>query len=190
MRILITGFEPFGGSEVNSSWEVASRVGIQPVEGHEILCRQLPVSFRRVGEQIEELLMEVRPDIAIMLGQKGSGNSIDIERVALNMMDSAKEDNDGYMPDESLIHPDGPPAYFSHLPVKVLRDCLIENGISAKVSNSAGLYVCNCAYYEAINAVCGNGLKTRVAFVHIPRISEDWTIEKLQLAVTLLIEHC
>ena len=68
------------------------------VEGAELIIRQLPVSFRRVGEQMENLLEEIGPDVVIMLGQHGSSNSIRIERVALNIMDSVKGDNDGYIP--------------------------------------------------------------------------------------------
>ena len=141
MKVLVTGFEPFGGSEVNSSWETAVRVGqLAP----RVACMEtllLPVSFVRAGKKIREALREKRPGVLIMLGQRSKGESIDIERIAINMMDASNPDNDGYHPQEQTIVDWGEAAYFSNLPVKTLRDALLHRGIPARVSNSAGLYV-------------------------------------------------
>ena len=187
MRVLISGFEPFGGDNINSSWEVASRIGMQPSEGVELVVKQLPVSFSRVGKVVEELLDEFSPDIMIMLGQMGNSNSIRVERVAINLMDSMKGDNDGYVPDEESIEMDGAPAYFTSLPVKQFRDALLENGIQAAVSNSAGLYVCNRTYYAALHKISTSQMQTKALFVHLPRISEEWSIGRLQQAVELIL---
>lgn len=188
MRILLTGFEPFGGSDMNSSWETATRVGMRSFEGVEVVVRQLPVSFRMVGDKISGLLEEIRPDVMVMLGQRGKGTSIDVERIAINLMYSEKGDNDGYMPDEVPIMDDAPLACSSNLPVRRLKDSLTEKGIEARVSNSAGLYVCNCAYYEALRAVELNGLEIRVVFVHVPKISDDNDLKNCTDAISILIE--
>ena len=176
MRIVVTGFEPFGGSDINSSWETAALIGQRPPKDvdMEVVC--LPVSFRRVGAVLQEVLTERQPDVLVMLGQ-------------INLMHTENSDNDGYSPDEVPICRCGESAYFSNLPVKGLRDSLLKEGIVAKVSNSAGLYVCNCTYYNALKTIKELNLPTRAVFVHVPKISEEFPAEKLAGAVRLIIEQ-
>lgn len=187
-KVLLTGFEPFGGSDINSSWETAVRVGqLAPKD----VCMEtllLPVSFMRAGKKIREALKEKRPDVLVMLGQRGKGESIDIERIAINMMDASSSDNDGYHPQEQTIVDEGEAAYFSNLPVKTLRDALLHRGIPARVSNSAGLYVCNSTYYNALNEIYDQGLSTKALFIHLPIISEDFPIEMLTDAILAIID--
>lgn len=188
MKVLITGFEPFGSSEVNSSWETAVRVGQLAPKDACMETLLLPVSFVRAGKRIREALREKRPDVLVMLGQRGKGESIDIERIAINMMDASNPDNDGYHPQEQTIVDWGEAAYFSNLPVKTLRDALLHRGIPARVSNSAGLYVCNSTYYNALNEIYEQGLPTKALFIHLPIISEDFPIEMLTDAILAIIE--
>ena len=188
MKVLVTGFDPFGGSEVNSSWETAVRVGqLAPKD----VCMEtllLPVSFVRAGKRIREVLREKRPDVLVMLGQRSKGESIDIERIAINMMDASSPDNDGYHPQEQTIVDGGEAAYFSNLPVKTLRDALLHKGVPARVSNSAGLYVCNSTYCNALNEIYDQGFSTKAVFVHLPRISADFTMELLTESVDTIIQ--
>ena len=188
MQILITGFEPFGGSDINSSWETAARVGQMAPKDANIEVRRLPVSFRKAGKAVRELLNESRPDVLIMLGQRGKGQSIDVERIAVNLMDSSKPDNDGDCPQELPIVKDGESAYFSNLPVKALRDAVLQKGIPARVSNSAGLYVCNTTYYNVLDEIYRHSLPMRAVFVHLPKISEVFTVDILADAVRTIIK--
>ena len=187
-KVLITGFEPFGGSEVNSSWETAVRVGQLASKGVCVESLLLPVSFVRAGKRIREALKEKRLGVLVMLGQRGKGESIDIERIAINMMDASDPDNDGYHPQEQTIVDEGDAAYFSNLPVKPLRDALLQKGIPARVSNSAGLYVCNSTYYNALNEIYDQGLSTKVVFVHLPKISANFPMELLTESVDTIIQ--
>ena len=189
MRVILTGFEPFGGSDVNSSWETAVRVKQLPHTGIELDVLQLPVSFKRAGKAIREILQTKRPDILVMLGQRGKGQSIDIERIAVNLMDSANPDNDGYCPQEHMVCAGGKSAYFSNLPVKILRDALLQKNIPAKVSNSAGLYVCNSTYYNALNEIEKYSLQVKAVFVHLPKLSQDFPVELLAESVKTIIER-
>ena len=188
MKIILTGFEPFGGSEVNSSWETAVRVGQLAPNGVCMETLLLPVSFMRAGKKIREALREKRLDVLVMLGQRGKGENIDIERIAINMMDASSPDNDGYHPQEQTIVDGGEAAYFSNLPVKTLRDALLHRGIPARVSNSAGLYVCNSTYYNALNEIYEQGLPTKALFIHLPIISEDFPIEMLTDDILAIID--
>ena len=187
-KVLLTGFEPFGGSDINASWETAVRVGQLSPKGIVVETVQLPVSFKRAGEAIRKDLREKHPDVLVMLGQRGNGTSIDIERIAINLMDSVNPDNDGYHPQEQTIVDWGEAAYFSNLPVKTLRDALLHRGIPARVSNSAGLYVCNSTYYNALNEIYDQGLSIKAVFIHLPIIREDFPIEMLTDAILAIIE--
>ena len=188
MRVLLTGFEPFGGSDVNSSWETAARVEQLAPIGVELVVLQLPVSFKRAGETVIEILQTKRPDVLVMLGQRGKGQSVDIERIAVNLMDSANPDNDGYCPQEQLIQADGESAYFCNLPVKALRDALLQRNMPAKVSNSAGLYVCNSTYYNALYEIDKQDLSAQAVFVHLPKISNEFPLDLLTESVKTIIK--
>ena len=166
-KVLITGFEPFGEYSENSSWEVARRVASSGVAGAEVVAEQLPVSFTRVGKALRSAVELHSPDLLIMLGQSAVADRIKLERVALNMMDSAMGDNDGYAPDEESIDEYGAAALFTSLPIKRLRSAIEAKGINVKISNSAGLYVCNRTYYEALR-MCREREAMQAIFVHLP----------------------
>ena len=189
MRVLLTGFEPFGGSYINSSWETAYQIGQLTINGVDMEVAQLPVSFVSSGKLIRKLLQTLKPDALIMLGQRGKGQNIDIERIAVNMMDSANPDNDGFCPHELSIVENGSNAYFSNVSVKPLKNALENANIPSKVSNSAGLYVCNCTYYHALSEIFESELQTKAVFVHLPKLSEDFNIELLVESVKKIIEE-
>lgn len=168
LRILITGFEPFGEYHENSSWEVAQRVASCGIEMGEVevVAVQLPVSFACVGEVLRSAIELHTPDLVIMLGQSETTDKVKLERVALNMMDSAMGDNDGVKPDEEPIYEGEESALFTSLPIKQLRSAIERQGIAVKISNSAGLYVCNRTYYEAL-LMCKERAMQAI-FVHLP----------------------
>lgn len=189
MRYLITGFEPFGGESINSSQETVNAVASDEFGDIEVVTDILPVSFNRVEKALCGLIDEKDPDVVIMLGQSGTSDCIKIERVALNLMDSVNGDNDGYTPDEETICLDAPPAYFTQLPVKKLRDCLIQSGIPAKTSSSAGLYVCNRTYFAALHHIASTGRNTKAVFIHLPKISDEWPAERMKATITHTIKN-
>lgn len=167
MRVLLTGFEPFGSLDTNVSWEVAKRVAEMSFGAVDLAIEQMPVSFGRVAEVLRDAVGRHNPDIILSLGQSGSGDSVKLERVALNMMDSKMGENDGYTPDEEPIDRDGDAALFTSLPIKSLRSAIEAKGINSVISNSAGLYVCNRLYYEALRLERErSGL--RALFIHLP----------------------
>lgn len=169
MRILLTGFEPFGNYKENSSWAVAEKVAACGIEG--VYAALLPVSFSSVAAAFRKAVEECRPNFVIMLGQAAGIDYIKFERIAVNMMDAVKADNDGYIPDEEPICQDGTAALFTNTNIKELRTAIEELGIPAKVSNSAGLYVCNRLYYEALQ-LCREIPGMKALFVHLPLCAE------------------
>ena len=157
-NILLTCFEPFDGAETNISQQVAE--GIDS-EGLIKLC--LPVSFRRSPQVLREAIECYQPTFILSLGQCAEGEKIRLERFAMNLMDSAKGDNNGYIPNEETICQEAPLALKTDFPIKQLCADCINAGLPTIISNSAGLYVCNRIYWEALRYT-GKAL-----FVHIPK---------------------
>jgi pyroglutamyl-peptidase len=183
MRAIVTGFEPFGDYSENSSWEVARTVASCDVDGVEIVAVQLPVSFARVGGALRCAVEQHTPDLLIMLGQSSATDRIRLERVALNLMDSAMGDNDGFKPNEEPIYDGEESALFTTLPIKHLRRAIDEQGISVKISNSAGLYVCNRIYYEALRMCKERAMQA--IFVHLPLCEEQTSHQTDKKSMTL-----
>ena len=162
MRILLTAFEPFGGAETNITQVVLSLLPDSIADGAiGKVC--LPVSFKRAPIVLQEAIATYTPDLVIMLGQCPANENILLERFAINMMDSTKGDNDGYIPNEETLCPNQPLALQTSLPIKELAASCWENSFSIQISNSAGLYVCNRVYYEALY------LHPKALFIHIPQ---------------------
>ncbi|MBO5800663.1 MAG: pyroglutamyl-peptidase I [Alistipes sp.] len=169
----MTGFEPFGGHPENVSWEVARRVSCYSADGLELAVELLPVSFTRVAHSLRKAVERYTPDVVIMLGQSTLTDRVKLERVALNLMDSAMGDNDDYKPSEEPIYSGENNALFTTLPIKRLHTAIVDEGIPAKISNSAGVYVCNRLYYEALRMCrCGT---MQALFIHLPLCEEQTT---------------
>lgn len=167
MKILITGFEPFGSNDENSSWVVANKVATQNTSGIDIALELMPVSFRSVAKTLRTAVTRQNPDLLIMLGQAGSSDKVRLERIAINMMDARNADNDGFIPDEEPINTETPVALFTNTDIKQLYNAIAEQSIPVKISNSCGLYVCNRIYYEAL-MLCNEINKMKAIFVHLP----------------------
>ena len=166
-RVVVTGFEPYWDYEYNSSWEVAKEVASLDGLNVDIIAEQLPVSFKRVGECLQQIIKKHKPNVLLMLGQSGGSDRVKLERIALNMMDAKLADNDGYIPDEVPINNCGSTALLTNMPIKILKKKIEERGIPVKISNSCGLYVCNSLYYEALTQVTV-GIDMKALFVHLP----------------------
>ena len=162
MRILTTSFEPFGGAVTNITQDILSALPSN-IGKAEVIKQCLPVSFERAPIALRESITKHNPDMLLLLGQCPNGENIRLERFAMNMMDSHKADNDGYCPLEEPIYTEAPLAYRTPIDIKTIAHYLHEDKLPVVVSNSAGLYVCNRIYYEALY------LQQNALFVHIPK---------------------
>ena len=176
MKVLLTGFEPFGGEEMNPSWEAVKALPDE-IDGAVLIKRQLPVTFKGVRELLPRLIVEEKPDVVILTGQAGGRPNITVERLAINVMDSTMADNEGFKPEDEPLFEGAPVAYFSTLPIKAIVKALRDEGIPASVSNSAGTYVCNAAMFTALHTIAVAGMKTRAGFIHVP-FSHEQVLDK------------
>ena len=170
-RILLTGFEPFHEYKINSSWSLVDSFKNTTSDFESIKLR-LPVEFKAVSNLVPETLKQYQPDIVLAFGQC-TGDSIRIERVALNIDDARSVDNNGHTPADESIHADGKNAYFSTLPIKVIQQAVAAKNIPVVISNSAGTYVCNHLFYELLYWCDKLSLPTKIGFLHLPRLPEQ-----------------
>jgi pyroglutamyl-peptidase len=172
-RVLLTGFEPFGGESVNPSWEAVSLAAAQPPPAVEAVAVRLPCVF---GEALDELRAAVRrtePDLVLCVGQAGGRPDVTLERVAINVDDASIPDNAGRQPVDRPVVDGGPAAYFSSLPVKACVAAVREAGIPASVSQTAGTFVCNHVFYGLMHLIATGLPAVRGGFVHLPYAPEQ-----------------
>ena len=169
MKVLITGFDPFGGEAINPALE-AVKLLPDTIAGAEVIKLEIPTVFRKSLEKIEEAIEAYGPDIVISIGQAGGRFGITPERVAINMDDARIKDNEGNQPLDITIYEDGEAAYFSNLPIKAMVNEMKINGIPASVSNTAGTFVCNHVMYGLLYLVDKKYPNMKAGFIHVPYI--------------------
>jgi pyroglutamyl-peptidase len=202
VRILVSGFEPFGGQSLNPSWEVARALHGLTLEGAQVTAVQLPCEFAQALPVLQQALATHSPDIVLALGQAEGRCDFSVERVAINVMDARIADNAGAQPIDVPVIAGGPAAYFSTLPIKLLVAGLKAAGFPASVSQTAGTFVCNQVFYALQHTLAGLGVHS--GFVHLPLLPEQaaqwkgpslpsWPaslqIAAAQQALALLVAH-
>lgn len=167
MKILITGFDPFEDNEINPSWEAVKQLPSQIGE-HEITKLEIPTVFHKAIEVIEEKFQKNHYDAVVAIGQAGGRAEITPERIGINIDDARIADNNGNQPIDIPIQKEGATAYFSNLPVKRMVESIKKDGIPAKLSNTAGTFVCNHILYQLgyLNATQYSNLL--FGFIHVP----------------------
>lgn len=194
-KLLLTGFEPFLEFSINPTTEIVHTLNGTELHNYQIVGEVLSVDFQKSGSQLMELLKEHDPDAVVSLGLAGGRNCMTPERIAINCNDGPV-DNRGHQPNGEKIFPEGPDGYFSKLPIKQMVEKLKEAGYPAKISNTAGAYLCNNVMYHGLHYMAEHGLDRPAGFIHIPashalaleKNMPSWSQEDLLEAVKLTIE--
>ncbi len=171
-RVLLTGFDPFGGETVNPSWEAVRRLDQQTVRGHQVVALQLPTCFGQSLRALRTALARYTPVLVICVGQAGGRSRVSLERVAINIDDARIADNAGKQPVDKPVIRGAPAAYFSTLPIKAQLRALQAAGLPAEISQTAGTFVCNHVFYGLMHALRDTP-QVRGGFVHIPFLPEQ-----------------
>ena len=174
MKILVTGFEPFGGESRNPSAEVAAALP-KNVAGAEIVTCILPVERGAAAERAEEAIRVHRPDAVISVGQAGGRAAVTVEQVAVNLEDYSIPDNGGNLPANEPVIPGGPDAYLVDLPVPAMVEAIRRAGIPAQRSMTAGTFVCNHLLYRVSHLLRREFPGVRCGFIHIPWLPQQVT---------------
>ncbi|TOG91731.1 pyroglutamyl-peptidase I [Vibrio parahaemolyticus] len=198
-KVLITGFEPFGGDAINPALEAVKRLEETSLDGGIIVTCQVPVTRFESISAVSDAIEAYQPDCVITVGQAAGRAAITPERVAINVDDFRIPDNGGNQPIDEPIIEQGPDAYFSSLPIKRIAQTLQESGIPCQVSNSAGTFVCNHLFYGVQHYLRDKSI--RHGFVHIPLLPEqatdgnhpsmslDMIVAGLKLVAQVVIDH-
>ncbi len=167
-RVLLTGFEPFGGESVNPSWEAVRLVAAAPPDGTTVRAVRLSCVFGTALAELRAAVQECDPEIVLCVGQAGGRHALTVERVAVNIDDAVIPDNAGNAPVDRPVVPGGPAAYFAALPVKACVAAARAAGVPAAVSQTAGTYLCNHVFYGLSHLIATERPALHGGFVHIP----------------------
>ncbi|OJV63268.1 MAG: pyroglutamyl-peptidase I [Clostridiales bacterium 38-18] len=171
MKVLITGFEPFGGERINPSYEAVK--SIKAFENIEVIKACLPVVFGDSITMLEQLIDLHKPDIVICVGQAGGRQGLTIERVGINIDDARIPDNNGNQPIDERIVDNAPDGLFSNLPIKAIVDQWTLQDVNGSVSNTAGTYVCNHLLFGLLEMRQRKTPLYKGGFIHVPYIPEQ-----------------
>ncbi len=187
MRILVTGFDPFGGEKVNPAFE-AVKLLPGKIAGAEIVKLEIPTVFGKCDKVVAEALRARRPDVVLSIGQAGGRFDMTVERVAVNIADGRIPDNEGNQPIDQVIRPEGENAYFATIPVKAMVERIRSRGIPASVSYTAGSYVCNYIMYCVLHLAATEFPGLRAGFIHVPYLPAQ-AIGKPSPVPTMSVEN-
>lgn len=190
-RLLITGFEPFGGETINPAWESVKALP-DTLGNYTLYKREIPVLFGGAPGRVLEAAAEISPDGILCIGQAGGREAVTPERIAVNIRDAGIPDNGGMRPEGQRILEAGDAAYFATVPVEAMADAIRRAGLPGRVSNSAGTFVCNDTLYTLLHHFQGSAV--RVGFIHVPYLPEQGspsltladTIKALEAAILAL----
>ena len=175
MKILVTGFDPFGGEKINPALETIKRLP-DAVLGARIIKLEIPTVVGKSLAKIQEAVEKENPDVVLSIGQAGGRSEITVERVGINIDDCRIPDNEGNQPIDEPIVNGGPSAYFVTVPIKAIVEKIKTNKIPASISNTAGTFICNhvcygVAHLAAARTAAGKPMKS--GFIHIPFLPEQ-----------------
>lgn len=169
-KLLITGFEAFGGETINPSWDAVCRLPHE-ISDFSITKLCLPVVFGEAADKVISTADGIAPDVILCIGQAGGRSAVTPEMVAINLRHASIPDNKDNHPSDEEIIKGGDKAYFSTLPARKIAENISSKGIASQVSYSAGAYVCNDLLYTLLDHF--KETKTQVGFIHVPYSDEQ-----------------
>jgi len=172
VKILVTGFEPFGGEKINPSYQ-AVKLLPEKIAGAEIIKLEIPTAFGRCRAAVETGILIHRPEAVLCVGQAGGRSCVTVERLAINLADARIPDNDGARPVDQPVQPNGPAAYFATVPVKAMVKNVREHSLPCQLSYTAGTYVCNWLMYSVLHMAAQRFPNLRAGFLHVPYLPEQ-----------------
>ena len=169
-KLLITGFEPFGGETINPSWDAVCRLP-DTIGDYKLTKLQIPVVFVESAQIVIDAAEELNPAAILCIGQAGGRDAITPEMLGINLRHATIPDNKGNKPLDESISEGGANAYFTTLPARKIAEEISKRGIASRVSYSAGAYVCNDVIYSLLEEF--HKTEVRVGFIHVPYSHEQ-----------------
>ncbi len=170
MKILVTGFDPFGGESINPAIESVKKLPDTILDA-QIIKLEIPTVCHKSLAVIKDAIEKHNPDVILSIGQAGGRNDITVERIGINIDDCRIPDNEGNQIIDEPVYPDGPAAYFTTVPIKAMVKHIKDANIPASVSNTAGTFVCNHVTYGVSHMI--HSTDKRSGFIHIPFLPQQ-----------------
>lgn len=172
MKILVTGFDPFGTDKINPAIEAVKRLPDEIADA-EIIKLEIPTIFNQCAQVVHAAVLKSQPDYVLNIGQAGGRFGLTPERVAINLDDGRIADNAGFQPTDQVIQADGQNAYFTQLPVKAMVQAIKQAGVPSYLSTTAGTYVCNHIMYQVQYMIDKEFPQLKAGFMHIPFLPDQ-----------------
>ena len=193
-KLLITGFDPFGGENINPSWEAVKELP-DHIGDWQITKMEIPTVFGAAADQVIAAAEGLQPNAILCIGQAGGRAAVTPEVVAINLQEARIPDNRGNQPMNTPVVKGGPAAYFATVPVREMVQTIQAASIPAALSYSAGTFVCNDVLYRLLHHF--DGTATQAGFIHVPylpqqakenqpSLPQEKIVEALQLAISVL----
>jgi pyroglutamyl-peptidase len=170
ISVLITGFARFPGSPINPSGAIArrlARVRRPAFANARLIAKVCPTHYAAIDRQLPRLMAEVEPDVVLMFGLASRTTPVRIERQARNRMLTRFPDASGFTPRTRAIRTGAAPSLRGRAPM--MRLLAATRGLVPKavISRNAGSYVCNYAYWRALEGAAEHKPAV-IVFVHVP----------------------
>lgn len=184
MNILVAAFDPFGGEDINPALEAVKSLD-DTIGDHQIAKLEIPTVFHKSKQVIEQELEQQNYDAVLVIGQAGGRFELTPERIGINVDDARIPDNEKNQPIDQSIQAEGEAAYFSNMPVKRMVAAIKEAGVPARLSNTAGTFVCNHILYQLGYIQATRFSNIRFGFIHVPYVPEQVTDKPNQPSMSL-----
>ena len=190
--IVLTAFEPFGGRQINSSWEVIRRFEGKKINGHRVVTIRLPVVWATAWTPVQNAIDQYQPSLVINVGQGATGQ-LELDQSARNIQ-AKTPDNAGVRPTTEVITVDGPPQYDTRLNLMAINNRLAQKGFKAIISPHAGTYLCNFVSYHSYEYLTHSYPRAATLFVHVPVVAtvdvpdDQAKLNQLTDALQLIVE--
>ncbi len=187
MKILLTGFVPFGDVVVNPSQLIVEKI-VERGRFSELCTEILPVEFATAGDHLRRVMRDFEPEAVVCLGVAENRAVISLERVAINLDDARMPDNVGNSVKGRKIVESGPVGYWSTLPLEAMEHALKAREIPVEFSNYAGAYLCNHVFFAARHEMEVSGKQIPCGFIHVPALCESDSPDCAGLTLDMMVE--
>jgi pyroglutamyl-peptidase len=167
-KVMLTSFDPFGGSSANNTQPIVAQLKTMAATiGPNITIEtcNLPVVYDVGAQTAMDCFNKIKPDAVISFGEAAC--NILIETAATNLDNTpGAPDNAGNQRAGTPIVANGPERSGFDFPVEAMFCTLPSDGANVLVSRSPGNFVCNnVAYHMSQNL---EPLNIPFTFIHVP----------------------
>ena len=167
-KVLLTSFDPFGGSPNNNTQAIVAELSQMAAQlGASVVIQScnLPVVYDAGAEAAMDCVRKGTPDLVISMGEAGC--FLQIETAATNLDKSPGfPDNSGLIRNGTAIVAGGPLRSGFNYPVQSMYCALGATSPPVKVSIDPGAFVCNNTAYHLSQDLKAKGIP--FTFIHVP----------------------